>query len=184
MALAIGACFILSKLSDDSASKEDQLINIQGSEGLTLAMRTAVFYSDNAIAGYLLICVSIAFLTIASLEEVLAGTENKLIRTKFNEASNLHLFVESTYMVICLIQLVHIGGPILGGALNAKNDSISMTCFNMSQFGLGCLTVYFLLSVFVYCTVHHENELKLEEDLSGRRRDAAGDLEGMGSLGR
>ena len=119
----------------------------------------------------MLVCVSIALLTVASLEEVLAGTENKLIKTKFNEASNLHLFVESTYIVICLIQLVHVAGPIIGGLLNTLNESMSMTCFNMSQFGLYCLGVYAVLALLVYCTVHHENDLKLEEDLSGSHKN-------------
>ena len=45
-------------------------------------------FTDECFIGYLLICVSIATLAICSLEEVLAGTENKLVRTKFIEASN------------------------------------------------------------------------------------------------
>ena len=133
LALATGACYILSKEPDSaSESSESQLIKIDGNEKLTQAIRYALFYSDSAIAGYSLICVSIALLTIASLEEVLSGTENKLLKTKFNEASNLHLFVESTYIVICLIQLMHVVGPVFGGLLNTLNGSMSMTCFEMS----------------------------------------------------
>lgn len=131
LALATGACYILSK-EPDKAGTESQLIKIEGNEKLTQAIRYALFYSDSAIAGYSLICVSIALLTIASLEEVLSGTENKLLKTKFNEASNLHLFVESTYIVICLIQLMHVVGPVIGGLLNTLNGSMSMTCFKMS----------------------------------------------------
>ena len=77
-----------------------------------------LFFSDSAIAGYLLICLSIAFLTIASLEEVIQGTENKLLRSKFIDASNMHLFVESAFLVLSLVQICHVVGPILGGFLN------------------------------------------------------------------
>ena len=106
LALATCACYILSLEKDGQTGTDDShhLIKIEGNETLTEAIRIATFYSDRStIAGYFLICVSISLLTIASLEEVLAGTENKLLKTKFNEASNLNLFVESTYIVICLI---------------------------------------------------------------------------------
>lgn len=56
-------------------------------------------FTDNVIAGYLLIVIATALLTVASLEEVLSGTEYKLLRTKFVNASKIHLFVESTFMV-------------------------------------------------------------------------------------
>ena len=68
-----------------------------------MAIKSALFISDSAIAGYLLICLAIAFLTIASLDEVLAGTGNKLLRTKFVDASNLNLFVESAFMIQALV---------------------------------------------------------------------------------
>ena len=74
-----------------------------GIKEINEAVKTALFFSDSAIIGYLLITLSVAFLTIASLEEVIQGTENKLLRTKFNNASNLHLFVESAFMMLCLV---------------------------------------------------------------------------------
>ena len=44
-----------------------------------------VFYYDGAIAGYLLICIAAAFLSTASFQEVMSGTEQRLIRTKFKD---------------------------------------------------------------------------------------------------
>ena len=100
LAMATGACFILGKenLEEIDASEIDT-----GNETASNILNSLLSFTDSAIFGYLLICVSIAFLTIASLEEVLSGTENKLLRTKFNEASNMHLFVESAFMVHVLV---------------------------------------------------------------------------------
>ena len=100
LALATGACFILGR--ENLAEEEEQVIDT-GNQTTTNILQTLVAFSDSAIFGYLLICVSIAFLTIASLEEVLQGTENKLVSTKFIEASNMHLFVESVLMVHAIV---------------------------------------------------------------------------------
>ena len=67
-----------------------------------------------------MICIAIAFLTISSIEEVLTGTENKLLRTKFNDASNIHLFVESAFLVIALVRVAHVIGPVTGGLVNTQ----------------------------------------------------------------
>ena len=111
----------------------------------------------------MLICVSIAFLTIASLEEVLSGTENKLLRTKFIEASNMHLFVESAMMVHAIVQLAHVIGPILGGLINTF-VGMKSACVIMGYFGAGSLVFYLVFALYVYCTVHRENSLALRED--------------------
>ena len=99
LALATGACFILGNTQDQIKGE----IIIIGYPKLTAIIRTMLFFSDSAIGGYLLICIAIAFLTVASLEEVLNGTENTLLQTKFKKASNLHLFVESAFMVHALM---------------------------------------------------------------------------------
>ena len=99
LALATGACFILGN-TEDTVKGE---VIIQGYPNLTEIIKIFLFFSDSAIGGYLLICIAIAFLTVASLEEVLNGTENTLLRTKFSKASNLHLFVESAFMVHALM---------------------------------------------------------------------------------
>ena len=132
-------------------------------------------FTDNAIFGYLLICVSIAFLTIASLEEVLSGTENKLLRTKFIEASNMHLFVESAMMVHAIVQLAHVIGPILGGLINTFVGMTS-ACVIMGYFGAASLVFYLFFALYVYCTVHHENSLALQED----DEDFASQHQGLG----
>lgn len=65
-----------------------QQTNYTGNETLNKFVKTLLLFTDNAILGYLLISIAIAFLTIASLDEVLSGTANKLLMTKFKEASN------------------------------------------------------------------------------------------------
>ena len=81
LALATGGCFLLSTSSlkagnDSTVDKQTSLVN------------ALLLFTDTAIIGYLLISIAIAFLTIASLDEVLSGTANKLLMTKFSEASN------------------------------------------------------------------------------------------------
>jgi len=75
-------------------------------------------------------------------------------------ASNLHLFVESAFMVYNTVQFAHIVGPILGGCINAQ-FGMSKTCVIMGWVGASAILVYILFAVFVYCTVHHENNLSL-----------------------
>lgn len=164
LALATGACFILSKesLLDDPSSS----INL-GNEHVTQAVRHFLFFSDSAIAGYLLICLSIALLAMASLEEVLQGTENKLLRTKFIDASNLHLFVESAFVVLTLVQICHVIGPIIGGFINTL-EGMSQACVQMGFVGGASLFLYTLGAIWVQCTVHKENSLAL--DISGSSR--------------
>ena len=150
LALATGACFILGK--ENLAEEETKIIDT-GNETTSNILNSLIQFSDSAIFGYLLICVSIALLTIASLEEVLSGTENKLLRTKFIEASNMHLFVESAMMVHAIVQIAHVIGPILGGLLNTLVGMTS-SCVIMGYFGAGTLFFYLIFALFVYCTVH------------------------------
>ena len=112
--LATGACFIIAR---ENLAEEELAPIDTGNETTSNILNTLVQFSDSAIFGYLLICVSIAFLTIASLVEVQSGTENRLLRTKFNEASD-YLFVESALMVHAIVQIAHVIGPILGGLIN------------------------------------------------------------------
>lgn len=88
LALATGACFILS--SNPLKADEDPLqkVNYTDNDTMNKFVKTLLLFTDNAILGYLLISIAIAFLTIASLDEVLSGTANKLLMTKFKEASN------------------------------------------------------------------------------------------------
>ena len=155
LTMATGGCFILGK---------DGLIE----ENDEIRSTFAKVFLDSSIAGYLLICVSIAFLTIASLDQVLSGTENKLLRTKFHEASNLHLFVESTFIVHSLVLVAHVVGPVVGGLINAQ-VGMNETCTMMGIFGSASIVIYSIFALFVYCTVHQENEIALlkEEDLNG-----------------
>ena len=82
------------------------------------------------------------------------------MRTKFNEAANSHLFAESVFMVLALVQLMHVIGPIIGGLINAE-VGMSTTCLSMAYMGMGCLVLYVVFAIFVYCTVHQENNLNL-----------------------
>ena len=125
-------------------------------------MKAAIFFTDGAISGYLLICISAAFMTIASLEEVLAGTENKILHTKFVDASNMHLFVESAFLVHSLVLAAHVIGPIVGGLINSF-EGMPTTCMDMGIFGCVCLGLYAIGAIFVWCTVHRENQLSLRE---------------------
>ena len=129
-----------------------------GNETTSNILNTLVQFSDSAIFGYLLICVSIAFLTIASLVEVQSGTENKLLRTKY-EASD-YLFVESALMVHTIVQIAHIVGPILGGLINTF-VGMPEACSIMGYVGATSLVFYLIFALYVYCTVYHENTLSL-----------------------
>lgn len=75
-------------------------------------------------------------------------------------ASNLHLFVESAFMVYNTVQFAHIVGPILGGYVNAQ-FGMSKTCVIMGWVGASAILIYILFALFVYCTVHHENNISL-----------------------
>ena len=128
-----------------------------------MIVNTLLNLVDRDIIGYLLICISIAFLTISSLEEVLAGTENALLRTKFIEASNMHLFVESALMVHALVQIAHVVGPILGGMINSA-VGMSKACTLLGYVGVGALVIYQALALWVFCTIHQENNLALRDE--------------------
>ena len=97
-----------------------------------------------------MICLAIAFLTIASVEEVLSGTAYKLLQTKFVDASRMHLFVESALYVNALVQLAYVFGPIIGGSINTA-VGMSKTCISMGITGSICLLVYFVWSIVVHC---------------------------------
>ena len=120
-------------------------------------------FTDNAIVGWLLIVIATAFLTIAALEEVLAGTENKLVRTKFMNASKTHLFVESTFMVYSVLQFAHIIGPITGGLINT-DYTMARTCTIMGLLGITATTFYFVFAIWVHLTID-DNTLSLTSSL-------------------
>ena len=63
-------------------------------------------------------------------------------------------------MVLALVQLMHVIGPIVGGLINAE-VGMSTTCMSMAYMGMGCLVLYVVFAIFVYCTVHQENNLNL-----------------------
>ena len=131
-----------------------------------------------------MICIAIAFLTVASLQEVLNGTENTLLRTKFSTASNLHLFVESAFMVHALMQMANVFGPILGGLINTA-VGMQEACVKMGLFGIAAIGIYFLLAIFVNCTVYKENDLSLDLRMTPKGRaglDDTRDLEGNQTL--
>ena len=163
---ATGACFLLSQ--ETLTQEDNRKIVVSSSEALEKMVNMIYLFSDTAIAGYLLICISIAFLTIASLQEILSGTENKLLRTKFSNASNLHLFVESAFTVYNVVQFAHVIGPILGGLINSE-FVMKTTCVFMGWIGFGAIFVYLLFGIFVYCTVHHENALSLNINTESER---------------
>lgn len=177
LALATGACFILS--IETKANMEEAVDPVdltEENEGIGKKVSVSIVHLwDNAIAGYLLICISIAFLTIASLEEVLSGTENKLLRTKFVNASNLHLFVESTFMVYAIIQFAHIVGPIIGGLINTE-VGMAKTCEKMGWVGIGAVILYLVFAIWVHCTLYEENTLELALPDDNELNDTAGVL--------
>ena len=129
-------------------------------EAIATIIKSAIFFSDYAILGYLLICISVALLTIASIEEVLKGTENIILRTKYNDLAKRHLFAETIFMVIALVQVMHIIGPITGGFINSS-VGMSQTCLSMGYIGTGCLILYLVFAMVVQCTIHEENTLNL-----------------------
>jgi len=158
--LATGACFLLGIESSDHDEGTQKIA--KSDSGMQRIFDTIMMFADNAIAGYLLIVIAIALLTMASLEEVLSGTENKLLRTKFVNASNLHLFVESIFMVYSVMQLAHIIGPIVGGLINTELGMVQ-TCQVMGQIGAIAVFLYLVLGLWVHCTLHEENTLSLED---------------------
>ena len=66
---------------------------------------------------------------------------------------------------------MHVIGPITGGLFYTINGSMSKTCFCMFHVGAYSLGAYFISALFVFCTVNHENDLKLDEDLSGTHKE-------------
>ena len=158
LVLATGACFLLG-YEGDLDQKGTEIDKEQ--TPVRRILDTIALFTDYAILGYMLIMISVAFLTIASLEEVLSGTENKLLRTKFVNASNLHLFVESAFMVYAIVQFSHIIGPIVGGILNTEVGSAE-TCRIMGWIGVGAISVYLIFALWVYCTLYEENALSLD----------------------
>ena len=125
-----------------------------------------LFYYDGAIAGYLLICIAAAFLSTASFQEVMSGTEQRLIRTKFKDTSGSQLFSQAAFIVQALITFAFIGGPVLGGCLNDA-VGIEEACLTMSIIGAGFLIYYTIGGIFVHFTSHQENTLNLDESIDG-----------------
>jgi len=91
----------------------------------TFVTRHLTLYLDNAVCGYLLICLAAAFLTTACFEEVLNGTEIKLAKSKFKHVTGYQLYVEAAYLVQTVTALAFIVGPILGGALAGQDGGMT-----------------------------------------------------------
>ena len=61
-------------------------------------------------------------------------------------------------MVHTLVQVAAVIGPILGGVINS-NTGMQRTCFVMSIAGAVSMAFYLVFAIFVWCTVHNENDL-------------------------
>lgn len=66
LASAMAACAMLSNAPSMSESEADPLRLGEAFEWLQKPLEGIIFYYDGAIAGYLLICISAAFLSTAS----------------------------------------------------------------------------------------------------------------------
>ena len=134
-------------------------------------IESLLFYYDGAIAGYLLICITAAFLSTASFREVMAGTEATLKRTKFKDNTGIELFCEVGFIVQSLVTVGFIFGPVIGGYLN-DSVGIHKTCISMALFAAGYLALYTVFATFVHCTTPPEMVVNLNEssDLN-RSRD-------------
>ena len=76
--LAVTACALLSKADEKGATTEVSEHFSNKMYVLDSFARSFVFYFDGAAAGYLLVCISAAFLSTACFQEVMNGTEEKL----------------------------------------------------------------------------------------------------------
>ena len=150
------ACFIMSTIKNRRPDVVTETVWAQFWEAV-------IFYFDSSIAGYLLICIGAAFLTTASFEEVMSGTQSKLIKTKFKETSKSQLFVEAAFIVQSLIQLSILLGPIIGGLMK-DGYGIQATCYQMGITSTIFLIIYTVLAIFVYCTSYTEVRLSLENE--------------------
>ena len=149
LALSMGGCVVLSNAA--KAESPDPLQLGSTWEWLEKPIEGVIFYYDDAISGYLLICIAAAFLSTASFQEVMSGTEDKLIRTKFKDAAGLMLFSQAAFIIQALITIAFICGPIIGGFLNDMHG-MQEACLTMAFFGAGYLVFYSLGGIFVHCT--------------------------------
>lgn len=75
LALAVSACAVLSNAVGEIPDEQDPLRLGESWAWLEKPLQRVIFYYDGAIAGYLLICIAAAFLSTASFQEVMCGTE-------------------------------------------------------------------------------------------------------------
>ena len=70
------------------------------------------------------------------------------------------MFAEAVFKVMGLVQLMHVIGPIMGGLVNSS-VGMSKTCLSMGYVGAGSILLYLVFALFVYCTLHTENNISL-----------------------
>lgn len=106
-------------------------------------------------AGYLLICVSAAFIAAASFEEVMSSTEQRLMLTRFRLASGYQLFIETATIVQGIIQLAFVIGPIIGGYLSDKFEAKN-ACTILAVIGINFVVLYAIFALIVHCLAKGE----------------------------
>lgn len=100
--------------------------------------------------GYLLICVSAAFIAAASFEEVMNSTEQRLMMTRFRLASGYQLYIETATIVQGIIQFAFVIGPIIGGYLSDKYEAKN-ACTILAVVGMNFVVLYAIFALIVHC---------------------------------
>ena len=165
----VAGCFLIGIHAKNVAPAE--LKDYDYSKWFEKPIESLMFYYDGAIAGYLLICITAAFLSTASFREVMAGTEATLKRTKFKDNTGIELFCEVGFIVQSLVSVGFILGPVIGGY---RNDSVGIhkTCVSMGLFAASYLALYTVFATFVHCTTPPEMVVNLHESVDlNRSRD-------------
>ena len=85
LVLAVTACALLSEADSKGAKTHVSEHFSKKMFYLDTLAKSFVFYFDGAAAGYLLVCISAAFLSTACFQEVMNGTEEKLSVTRFKD---------------------------------------------------------------------------------------------------
>ena len=166
----VAGCFLIG-LHAKNVDSSGELKDYDPNGWFERPIESLMFYYDGAIAGYLLICITAAFLSTASFREVMAGTEATLKRTKFKDNTGIELFCEVGFIVQSLVSVGFILGPVIGGY---RNDGVGMhkTCISMGLFAASYLALYTGFATFVHCTTPPEMVVNLNESADlNRSRD-------------
>ena len=97
-----------------------------------------------------------AFLTTSATEEVLTGTENKLLSTKYVNWSNLHLSVEYSFIVYALVHAVCQCRSTINFGLINSGMSMAQISQIISKAGADKVSVYLAVAILVHCTEYEE----------------------------